>query len=503
MSRFVPGAAPTLTVPGRAGSDPLQRREAEASRNTVSASRKRGRGLAVLLVVSVVAACAHVDTSIPQVELPSMTDKAPAGADKFWTLFEDEQLTRLIEEALANNRDLKIAVARIEEARANLRIARSALYPSLDASVGASRAKQSGAANLPPGIPLIANSFNVGVAAAYEVDLWGKLAAGRDAAGATLLATRYGAETVRIALAAQVATTYFALRSLDADLSLTRDTLATRDENVRLQRSRTTAGVASELDLRLAEAERANIAATIPPLERSLGQAEAALARLAGRSAKGVFTPEITRGRAIDEKIVTPEVPGGLPSDLLTRRPDVRQAEANLIATRALTAEARGQYFPSLTLTASLGQASADLSDLFTAPARVWSVAGNLLQPIIGLKRIEAQVDAASSRSEQAAYAYQQSVVDALRDVHDALVAHRSAIAAYEAQDDRRKKQAEVLRLAELRYKNGYSSYLEVLDAQRNLFDADRSRLAALRDRQSAAVDLYRALGGGWTPEVR
>jgi multidrug efflux system outer membrane protein len=455
----------------------------------------------VLCAALLVAACAHVDTSKPTVELPPMTDKAPTGADRFWTVFEDEQLTKLIEEALANNRDLKIAVARIEEARANLRIARSSLYPSLDANAGASRNKLSGSANLPPGTPLISNTFNVGVSAAYEVDLWGKLAAGRDAAGSTLLATRYATETVRIALASQVATTYFSLRSLDADLQLTRDTLGGRDENVRLQRSRASAGVTSELDLRFAEAERASVAAAIPALERSVAQTEAALARLTGRSARGVFTPEIARGRAIDEKIVAPDVPGGLPSDLLARRPDVRQAEANLMATRALTAEARGQYFPSLTLTGSLGQQSADLSDLFNAPARVWSVAGSLLQPIIGLKRIEAQVDAAASRSEQAALSYQQSVVDALRDVHDALIAHSSARAAFEAQDDRRKKQADVLRLAELRYRNGYSSYLEVLDAQRNLFDADRSRLAALRDRQTAIVDLYRALGGGWTPD--
>jgi multidrug efflux system outer membrane protein len=456
----------------------------------------------MLAASALLAACAHIDTSVPPVELPAMTDKAPANADRFWTLFEDEQLTKLVEEALANNRDLKIAVARIEESRANLRIARSALYPSLDANASAARNKVSGTLpSIPPGSPLTFNTFDVGVSAAYEVDLWGKLAAGRDAAGSTLLATRYAAETVRIALASQVASTYFALRSLDADLRLTRETLGGRDENVRLQTSRRTAGVTSELDLRLAEAERANVAATIPPLERAVAQTEAALARLTGRGAKDVFSPLIARGRILDEKVVAPEIPSGLPSDLLVRRPDVRQAESALIATRALTAEARGQYFPSLTLTGSLGQQSGELSDLFNAPSRVWSVAAGLLQPIIGLKRIEAQVDAATSRSQQAAFAYQQSVVDALRDVHDALVAHSSARAAFEAQDDRRNKQADVLRLAELRYRNGYSSYLEVLDAQRNLFDADRSRLAALRDRQTAIVDLYRALGGGWTPD--
>jgi multidrug efflux system outer membrane protein len=448
-----------------------------------------------------VAACAHVDTSKPEVELPPMTNQASPGAENFWTLFGDEQLTRLVEEALANNRDLKIAVARIEEARANLGIARSALYPVLDATAGASRFKQSGSIDLPPGTPLIANTFNVGLSAAYEVDLWGKLASGRDAAASSLLATQYAAQTVRIALASQVATTYFTLRSLDADLRITRETLGTRDENVRLQKSRASAGVTSELDLRFAEAERATIAATIPPVERAMAQTESTLARLAGRSARDVYTPAIARGREIDEKAIAPDVPSGLPSDLLARRPDIRQAEASLLATRAQIAEARGQYFPSLILTGSLGQQSADLSDLFNAPARVWSIAGSLLQPIIGLKRIEAEVDAATARSTQAALVYQQSVVDALRDVHDALIAHSSARAAFDAQTERRDKQADVLKLAELRYRNGYSSYLEVLDAQRNLFDAERARLLALRDRQAAIVDLYRALGGGWTPD--
>jgi multidrug efflux system outer membrane protein len=455
----------------------------------------------VLCAAFVLGACAHIDASKPDVNLPAMNDPAVPGGEQFWTLFQDEQLTKLVEEALANSRDLKIAVARIEEARANLRIAKMTLYPTLDATASANRSKLSGAIELPPGTPLISNTFNVGLVASYEVDVWGKLAAGREAASASLLATRYAAETVRIALAAQVASTYFTLRGLDAELRVTRETLGTRDENVRLQRTRNTAGLISELDLRFAEAERSTVAATIPPLERAVAQTEAALARLIGRDAKQVFMPEIARSRPLDEKVVAPQVPSGLPSDLLLRRPDVRQAEAVLLVTRAQTAEAHAQYFPSLVLTGSLGQESMDLSDLFTAPARVWSIAGSLLQPIIGLKRIDAEVDAAAARSQQAALIYQQSVVDALKDVHDALIAHTTARASFEAQDDRRKKQADVLRLAELRYKNGYSSYLEVLDAQRNLFDADRARLIALRDQQAAVVDLYRALGGGWSPD--
>jgi multidrug efflux system outer membrane protein len=442
-------------------------------------------------------ACAHIDTSKPESDLPPMTEPAPQAIEQFWTLFQDQELTRLIEEALANSRDLKIAVSRIEEARANLRIAKQNLYPSLDAVAGASRQKQIIIA--PP--PFTYSTFQLGLQSSYEVDLWGKLAAQREGAASSLLSTRYAAETIRIALASQVALTYFSLRGLDAELTVTRDTLKTRDENVRLQQTRTAAGLTSELDLRFAEAERATVAGTIPPLERAVTQTEAALARLVGRGAKDVYAPTIARGRPLDENIVSPAVPMGLPSDLLVRRPDIRQAEANLLVTRAQIAEARAQYFPSLTLTGSLGHESADLSDLFSAPARIWSIAGSLLQPIIGLNRIDAEVDAATARSTQAALFYQQSVVDALRDVHDALAEHTSAIASFEAQDDRRKKTADVLRLAELRYKNGYSSYLEVLDAQRNLFDADRARVLALREQQAAVVDLYRALGGGWSPE--
>jgi len=458
--------------------------------------------LTALGAALLVGACVHMDTSKPPSELPAMTEPPPQGVEQFWTLFQDEQLTRLVEEALANSRDLKIAVSRIEEARANLRIAKQNLYPTLDAAAGANRTKLSGKIiDIPPGTPLTFNTFQIGLQSSYEVDLWGKLAAQREGAASSLLSTRYAAETVRIALASQVALTYFSLRGLDAELVVTRDTLKTRDENVRLQQTRTSAGLTSELDLRFAEAERATVAGTIPPLERAVTQTEAALARLVGRSARDVYMPTIARGRPLDEKIIAPAVPTGLPSDLLVRRPDIRQAEAVLLTTRAQIAEARAQYFPSLILTGSLGHESSDLSDLFSAPARVWSIAGSLLQPIIGLNRIDAEVDAATARSTQAALFYQQSVVDALRDVHDALAEHTSAIASFEAQDDRRKKQADVLRLAELRYKNGYSSYLEVLDAQRNLFDADRARVLALREQQAAVVDLYRALGGGWSPD--
>ncbi len=457
-----------------------------------------------LAVVSaaLLAACAAPPLAPPQVELPAMTATAPANLDRWWVLFDDPQLSALIDEALVANHDLRAAVARIEEARASLQLARAALYPSLDGQAGVNRNRVSNAntRQLPP--PLATTTYSAGMQASYEVDVWDRLASGRDAAASTLMATRYAAETVRIALAAQVATTYFTLRTLDADLRLTRATVQTREENVRLLKKRRDAGLASDFEYKIAEAERATVATAIAPLERAIAVNEAALATLAGRSAKAVFTPDVARASmAIDAR--TPEVPAGLPSDLLARRPDIRQAEAQLAATEARIAEARALYYPRLTLTASLGGESAELADLLTSPARVWSIAGGLLQPLIGLNQIRSQVDAATARRQQAVIGYQQAVQSAFRDAHDALVAHRSARDAYASQRERHDKLRDAMKLAELRHANGYSSYLEVLDAQRNLLDAERAQLNALRDRQVALVDLYKALGGGWSPPTQ
>lgn len=452
-------------------------------------------------LVALLAACASVDTSKPEVELPPMTAATPAGIDRFWTQFNDPQLNALVEEALAANLDLRAAVARIEEARGLLQVSRSALYPTLDAQVAATRARNSAATAFPVPGPAIGNSYSAQLLAAYEVDLFGRVRSGVNASEYALLATRYSAETVRIALAAQVASTYFQLRAFDAELQLSRDTLVTRDENERLLKQRFDAGLATELDYRQAAADRATVAASVPPLQRAVAQAESALAVLAGRSPRQVFTPMIARGLDVNAMTAGPEVPPGLPSDLLARRPDVRQAEANLVAASARIDEARAQYFPSLTLTAGYGGASTELSDLFTAPARVWSITGGLLQPIFNAGRIAGQVDAATARQEQARIAYVQSVQAAFRDAHDALVAHRSARESLQAQEERREQLERALRLANDRYRGGYSTYLDVLDAQRNLLDAERARLVAAAGRQSALVDLYKALGGGWSPE--
>jgi multidrug efflux system outer membrane protein len=459
--------------------------------------------LAAALAAAATAGCTSMaEHSRPELDLPAAEAKAPATLDRWWTLFGDERLTALVEEALANNLDLRAAVARIEEARANLRIARSNLYPAVDLLIDSSRAQRSQATAFRQGPPFTSTTHSVGLAAAYELDLWGRLASDRDAADRTLLATIYDAETVRISLAAEVATSYFTLHLADAELALSRATLATRDDNVRLQRARHGAGLVSTFELRQAEAERASVAATIPPLEQAVALVQSALAVLAGRSPREAFTPAVARGPELETFAGAPEVPPGLPSDLLARRPDVQRAEASLAATEFRIAEARAQYFPSIVLTGSLGSESARLADLFSGPAAIWSIAGTLVQPIVAAGRITAQVDAAKARREQAEIAYVRTVQGAFRDVHDALVAHRGAREAFAAQEDRRARVAETLKLAERRYRGGYSAYLEVLDAQRNLFSAERERLLALRNRQTALVSLYRALGGGWDSQA-
>jgi outer membrane protein, multidrug efflux system len=459
------------------------------------------RTLMAATLAAALAACATTETRLPVMELPASGAPSMPAIDRWWTQFNDPQLTALIEETLAANLDLRIAVARIEEARASLRLARSFRSPSLDADIVAARARRSNATEPRFPGPLTAESYSAGLNVAYEVDLWGRLAAGTAAAQASLLGTRYSAETVRTVLAAQVANAYFTLLGYDAELRLSRDTLATRIESATLQKERFDAGLIGDYELRLAEAERATVAASVPPLQRAVAQTEAALAVLAGRSARAVFAPVVTRSAELKVAAAEPAVPEGLPSDLLVRRPDIRQAEADLVAANARIDEARAQYFPMLSLTARLGSESSQLSDLFSGPALAWSVAGALFQPIFDAGRIASQVDAARSRREQAELAYVRAVQGAFRDTHDALVAHRSARESHAAQDDRRAQFAEALRLAELRYEAGYTSYLEVLDNQRNLLDADRARLVALRARQAALVDLYKALGGGWSPE--
>ncbi len=452
-----------------------------------------------LILAATLAGCTTTPTTPPPSDLPAAT-LAQLDVDRWWTAFDDPTLTALVEEALANNLDLAAAIARIDLARAQLLLAQSPLFPDVRLGVDAGRDRVSSVGRFPieGGGNTIGNDYRVGLNASYEVDLWGKFRAGAGAARSDLVASQYARETVRTVVAAEVARAYFSLLATDAQLALLKETLATREETVTLQRDRYQAGVIGEFDLKAAEAERAAVASDIAFAQRLDAQLEAALAVLLGRSPRAVFEPQIGRDVATVRLLAVPTIPAGLPSDLLERRPDIRRVEQQFAAASLRVDAARADYFPSLSLTGTYGTESGSLRNLFTGPSLVWGIAASLVQQVAGLKVIEANVQAQTSRREALLVDYRQAVQAAFRETHDALVANRTTRDALAAQAERRQKLTESLELANLRYTSGYSPYLEVLDVQRQLLQAQTLQVLAARDVRLAVVDLAKALGGGW-----
>jgi multidrug efflux system outer membrane protein len=452
-----------------------------------------------IAIAAALAGCTTTPTTPPVLDLPAATVQQ-IELDRWWTAFDDPTLTALVDEALANNLDLAAAIARIDLARAQVLLAQSSLFPDARLGVDAGRDRQSMVGRNPiefGGNP-IGSDYRVALNASYEIDLWGKFRTATRAAQSDLLATQYARETVRIAVAAEVARTYFSLLAADAQLSLLNNTLAAREETVALQRDRYQAGVIGDYDFKQAEAERAAVASDIALVQRLDAQNESALTVLLGRSPRAVFEPQVTRDVDTVRLLAVPAIPAGLPSDLLVRRPDIRQVEAQLAAASMRIDVARADYYPSLSLTGTYGTESGVLRNLFTGPALIWGIAGSLVQQVVGLKAIEANVDAQAARREALLVNYRQTVQAAFRETHDALVANRTTRDALVAQAERRTKVAEALALADLRYTSGYSPYLEVLDTQRQLLQAQTLQILAARDVRLALVDLAKALGGGW-----
>ena len=459
---------------------------------------------AIGTLVALLAGCATTTPSAPPaVDLPAPTT-TELHLERWWTNFNDPALTSLVDEALQHNLDLQAAMARIETARAQVKLAQSDLYPSLSLGANAARTRstQVGTNPLPPGFAATGNDIRIALNASYEVDLWGKYRTATRAAQNDLLATQYARETVQTVIAAEVARAYFGLLAADAQLRLLQDTLALRNETVTLQKDRAQAGVIGEYDLSQAIAERAAVAADIATAQRAVAQFESALAALTGRSPRDVYTPNVVRDASPAALVSVPTVPGGLPSNMLERRPDVRQFEKQLVAASLRVDRARADYFPSLSLTGALGTESGALRHLFSGPAFIWSLGAGLAQPLIGLKAIEANVDAQTARREEIVVGYRQTVQAAFRDVHDALAANETTRQALAAQSERRESLQRAVELSDLRYKSGYSPYLEVLDAQRQLLQAQTLQILAARDVRLALVDLAKALGGGWEYET-
>ncbi|MEO8304647.1 MAG: efflux transporter outer membrane subunit [Betaproteobacteria bacterium] len=459
-----------------------------------------------LVLAGVLSGCAVTQPAPPKLDLPlpTATSEQNALLERWWVAFDDPVLTALIDEAFANNLDLKSSLARIELARAQVLLAQSNLYPSINLTAGASRSKITGVGTqqLPAGTPLISNDYRVGLEMSYELDLWGKYRSGALAAANDLAASQFYRETVRITVAADVANAYFRLRAADALLVVLEETRKARLDTVQLQQDRFQGGIIGEYDLRQAEAELSAVVADIARARQAIGLTEGALATLTGRSPRAVFTPEIARGASIEAATAVPQLPSGLPSGLLERRPDIQRAEAELAASDLRIQQARANYFPDVSLTGAFGSESAALSNLFTSPATVWGLGLALVQPILALKSIEAAVTAAEARRDSVTVQYQQTVQTAFREVHDALVTNGTARDVLTAETARRDQLTQALAIANLRYDAGRTSYLEVLDAQRTLLAAETLRIVAARDARISIVDFAKSLGGGWNQET-
>jgi multidrug efflux system outer membrane protein len=462
--------------------------------------------LGVVLVCLALASCSLTPPyQRPAEELPAKWSEAPrqdatTPSERWWTLYRDPALDRLVEEALANNRDLAIAAARVEEARALLRITDSARAPTIDATAGVDRTRTSERSPLPlpPGTPLRQDTYEARISVAYELDLWGRLRAASDASRAQLLATEVARETIRITLASQVVQSYFALIALDEQVEVTRRTLDLRGQNLDLQRHRYKAGLITDFHLRQLEAEVAAARAQLPALEQRRTSVDVALGVLLGRSPRAIVD-ESVRVSGENDALAGAVVPEGLPSDLLLRRPDIVRAEQQLIEANARIGVARAALFPRIALTGFLGSESTTLGDLFTAPARTWQLAFALAQPIFQGGRLRAEVDAATAREREMLAQYQKTVQSAFGEVREALAAQSRTREVFAAEDERVAALRETLRLARIRFENGLSSQLEVIDAERNLLQAELNRVDALRAQRAAVADVVRTLGGGWT----
>jgi multidrug efflux system outer membrane protein len=437
----------------------------------------------------------------PEVSLPDAYPEASSGSagltvpTDWWRLYSDPGLDNLVASGLQKNSDVKLAIARMEEAEALVREANATFLPEIDLNASAGRSRASTrTGTLPPTVAVIRNNFLISANTSFELDFWGRLRRGREAAFAQYAASRYGHEVVRLTLAASIAQTYFNIRALDAQIIVSNETLKAAEDSLDIANARAQAGVSSDLDVNQADANRAQVAAQIKELRRLRALASHLL---------GVFTGVLDLDvppADVWQLPVPPLPPAGLPSTLLERRPDLRQAEATLMSANAQIGVARAAQFPTLSLTGALGVQSRDLSTLTSSGAGIWSIGLGIVGPILDWGRYAARTQQAEARAKEAAATYEKTAQTAFREVADALSNVRLAAETEQDLRDRVERANNTLRLATQRYRAGYSAYLEVLDAQRTLNDA---QLALARNRQAYlayTVDLMNALGGGWTP---
>ena len=415
---------------------------------------------------------------------------ASFGEEKWWNVFQDPQLQALIREALSQNYDVRIAAVRVLQAQASLGITRADQFPTIAGGISTSN-ERFPATRITPAFETSPSQVNLSLF--WELDFWGKFRRATEASRASLLATEWGQKAVVSSLVSNVASAYFQLLELDSEMNISRRTLGSRKESLRLVEVRAKGGATSLLDVRQSEQLVFTAAAAIPDLERRIEQQENLISILLGKN-----PVPVTRGKPLVENPLLPVVPSGLPSSLLERRPDVQSSEQQLVAANARIGVAKAAYFPQITLTAVGGYQSSALTDLFSGPAGLWSFGGQLAQPIFTGGKIRSNVRLTEAHQHEAVLLYQQSIQQAFREVSDSLVAYRKNQEFRSQQELLTNSGQDATRLANMRYKGGVTSYLEVLDSDTRYFDAQIGLAQAQLNERLAMVQLYNALGGGW-----
>ncbi len=456
-----------------------------------------------LLILLVLTGCAMGPDYIrPEIVLTLDSDNAsariaPFTATDWWKLFNDPILDRIEIEALAYNRDLKIAMARVEEARALARIALADRLPTVGIGADTGRERIS-KAEKKQNHSRTDNTFDAFGFASFELDLWGKYRRLDEAARAELLATQSARDAVRLTLTADVAALYFYLRTLEAQTNIAREQLATYVKSCEIYRKRYHAGYTQEIDLRRIEADRLATKALVYRRENALSQARTALAMLLGRSPRDIVQGFSEKGKTLEQLNTYPRVPKNIPSDLLSRRPDIRREEGKLMAANARIGAARAAFFPSINLTGQYGFISSDFQNLFTDSANVWNIAGGLTQPIFEGGRLFAREKAARARQKQMLARYEQTIQNAFRETRDALVAGTKITQTLDASLQRAKAMRRSLELSQKQHAHGHISMIDELDIQRRSLLAELDLSSARQNQLDTIIALCRAMGGGW-----